>query len=775
MIPARRTATAATVVLATAGGLLTTAATPASAAGCTSPTYTRQFFANTTFSGTPKRTDCDAGVDEYWSGSPATGVPTDNFSVRWTVTRDFGSGGPFSLTVRGQDGMRVYLDGYRKIDLWKGTNTTVSKTVNLTLPAGKHTLRVDYANWSGTAAVKFGYTPITSATYDKVKPLAPTGLAVGYDKVANKAQVTWARNKEMDLAGYRVYRRQAGTGTWVRMTTTTGTSYTDTSLPQTGSAYYYEVRAYDRAGNESYGTADVPVTTVDRTRPGTPVVTYFDYWTGELTQWTSTLKWAANKDTDLAGYRVYRRVEGSTTWTRVAATTALQYDDKTPMTGQTYYYQVRAYDKNGNESWGSTEQGPVPTEDYTPPAAPKLTATGVTDSNNLSWTASADAVKYRVFRRESGGTTFTLLAEVTGTGYTDTSAAYYKAYDYKVSALDALGNASESAVVSSTRSITPPQHVTASTTATDVVLSWSEPAGGDTADYVVRRSAASADGSRTWETITCGNRTTTADAAGNTVYSCTDASGRHGSTYHYTVQRRDTSSRLSLPSQEVTATRPGDETPPPALTGLTAQALEYGVRLGWQPSTASDLAYYEIYMQEEGLSEPQYVTQVDASKTQVTFVQPAEGAQRTYFVVATDRYGNSLTYKDEPDVDDWSVPVASVPVTQLDLRPTSTPPLNSGCRTSAWNAADGVTLEPWCPVTDTTGVAGFHAYRWDRTTSAWVRLTDAVVPKTRDGWRWTDTTAPRGTTVYYMLSIVAADGTETFTDPDYSVSAPTGS
>ncbi|AWT44488.1 MULTISPECIES: PA14 domain-containing protein [Streptomyces] len=771
---ARRTATAASVVLATAGGLITTVAvTPASAATCTSPTYTRQFFANTTFSGTPKRSDCDAGIDEYWSGSPATGVPADNFSVRWTVTRDFGSGGPFSLTVRGQDGMRVYLDGYRKIDLWKGTNTTVSKTVNLTIPAGKHTLRVDYANWTGVAAVKFAYTPITSATYDKVRPLAPTGLAVSYDKVANKAQATWARNKEMDLAGYRVYRRQAGTGTWVRMTTTTGTSYTDTTLPQTGSAYYYEIRALDKAGNESYGTADVPVTTVDRTRPGTPVVTYFDYWTGELTQWTSTLKWAANKDTDLAGYRVYRRVEGSTAWTRVATTSALQYDDKTPMTGQTYYYQVRAYDKNGNESWGSTEQGPVPTKDYTPPAAPKLTATGVTDSNNLSWTASADAVKYRVFRRESGGSTFTQLAEITGTTYTDTSAAYYKAYDYKVSALDALGNASESAVVSSTRSITPPQHVTAGTTATDVVLSWSEPAGGDTADYVVRRSAASADGSRTWETITCGNRTTTADAAGNTVYSCTDASGRHGSTYHYTIQRRDTSGRLSLPSQEVTATRPGDETPPPALTGLTAEALEYGIRLGWQPSTAADLAYYEVYVREGDDSQPQYAAKVDASKTQVTFVQPAEGGELTYFVVATDVYGNSLTYKDDPDVDDWSVPVASVPVTQLDLRPTKSLGLSADCYTLASPGDGGVNVEPWCPYGRPTGVTGYHVYRWDRMAGQWGRLTDAPV-SLKQG-HWTDTTAPTGTTLYYAVAFVAEDGTEFVADIDYSVSPPSGS
>lgn len=773
MISARRTATAASVVLATAGGLLTTAA-PASAAGCTSPVFTRQFYANTAFSGTPKRTDCDSSVNEYWSGSPATGLPADNFGVRWSATRDFGSGGPFSFTVKGQDGMRVYLDGSRKIDLWKGTSSTVSKTVNLTVPAGKHTLRVDYANWTGAAAVTFTYPPITSATWDKVRPLAPTGLAVTYDRTANRAQVTWARNQEMDLAGYRVYRRQAGTGTWVRMTTTTGTSYADTTLPQTGSAYYYEVRAHDKAGNESYGTADMPVTTVDRTRPATPVVTYFDHWTGELTQWSATMQWAANKDTDLAGYRVYRRVEGSGTWTRVATTTARQYDEYVPMTGLTYYYQVRAYDKNGNESYGSAEQGPVPTEDYTPPAAPKLTATGGTDSNTLTWTASADAVTYRVFRRESGGGTLTRLTETTGTSHTDTSAAYGKAYDYKVSALDALGNASESAVVTGTRTITPPQHVTTGTTATDVVLSWSEPAGGDTADYVVRRSAASADGSRTWETVSCGNRTTGTDAAGNTVRSCTDASGRHGSTYHYTIQRRDTSGRLSVPSQEVTATRPGDETPPPAVTGLTGTALEYGIRLDWEPSTAGDLASYEVYVQDDPSYDPSYVTQVDAAATHVTFLQPAEGARRTYFVVAKDRYGNSLTYQDERDVDDWSAPVASVPVTQLDLRPTSSPDATSGCMTSAWNTTGGVTLEPWCPYTDTTGVTGFHAYRWDRATDRWIRLTDTAVPRTRDGWRWTDTAAPTGTTVYYMISLVSADGTETFADMDHSVSAPRG-
>ncbi|MGW2387596.1 PA14 domain-containing protein, partial [Streptomyces sp. NPDC001658] len=133
MNPARRTtgAVAAAVVLTTAGTLLT--ALPAAAATtCTSPVYKRQFFANTTFSGTPKKTDCDNAIDQTWTGAPATGLPKDNFGVRYAVTRDFGSGGPFTLAASGLDGIRVYLDGVRKIDLWKNTSTTVSKTVNVT-------------------------------------------------------------------------------------------------------------------------------------------------------------------------------------------------------------------------------------------------------------------------------------------------------------------------------------------------------------------------------------------------------------------------------------------------------------------------------------------------------------------------------------------------------------------------------------------------------------------------------------------------------------------
>ncbi|SFH24841.1 PA14 domain-containing protein, partial [Streptomyces mirabilis] len=86
----KTTLQATAVVLATTAGVLTTVATPTASAAtsCASPVYKRQFFANTAFSGTPKKTDCDAAVSENWgTKTPASGLPKDNFGVRWTVTR----------------------------------------------------------------------------------------------------------------------------------------------------------------------------------------------------------------------------------------------------------------------------------------------------------------------------------------------------------------------------------------------------------------------------------------------------------------------------------------------------------------------------------------------------------------------------------------------------------------------------------------------------------------------------------------------------------------
>ncbi|MFJ5774920.1 PA14 domain-containing protein [Streptomyces sp. NPDC093094] len=508
--PRRTTAATATaVVLAAAGGLLTSVTVPASAApassaaaGCASPVFERQFFAGTTFSGTPEKTDCDDTIAENWgAGAPASGLPSNRFGVRWSVTRDFGSGGPFTLTASGQDGIRVYLDGALRIDLWKNTSKTVSRTVDVTVPSGEHSLRVDYVNWSGPAAVRFDYTPRTSPAADQVAPLAPAGVAASYDGTAGRASVTWARNGEMDLAGYRVYRRAAEGGDFLPVSGAallTETSFTQ-DLPATGAAYTYQVRAVDLAGNESAGGTGPTVTTADRTAPALTAPTgSHDNWLGVLLEWTAG-------EEDLT-YDVYRASSPDGEFTRLATVRTPGHRDEQAPYGETSYYRVTATDAAGNSTTS-------PVLEFTRPlAVPSMDGTRIADDDSgveVSWTSpAAGPTAFRVYRWnrfDENAVPEPVACEPRRTGSpadlrpryacTDTTAETGVTYWYRVHTVDAQGRESEPSQPSSvtrTDRVAPPAVTGLAYTSTEygTVLSWDESPVADLARYVVHRAPA---------------------------------------------------------------------------------------------------------------------------------------------------------------------------------------------------------------------------------------------------------------------------------------------
>ncbi|MBT2416928.1 cellulose 1,4-beta-cellobiosidase [Streptomyces sp. ISL-22] len=571
MNPARRTTAAAAtaVVLATAGGLLTATAAPASAATtCTSPVFKRQFFANTTFSGTPKKTDCDSAIDQNWgTGAPASGLPTNYFGVRWSVTRDFGSGGPFTLSASGLDGIRVYLDGTRKIDLWKNTSTTVSKTVNLTIPSGTHTLRVDYVNWTGSAKVKFGYVPRTSATVDTVKPLAPTGASVSYDTATGKATIRWAKNKEMDLAGYRVFRRLKGASFGsTPLTTTTATSYTDTALPVTGDTYYYEVRAYDKAGNVSSGTADLAVTTVDRSAPALP--------TGLSTASEAEglrVGWSAVEGA--ASYQVYRAASADGAYNRLGTTSGLSYLDASAVEDTTYYYRVTALDAAGNESpWSAAVTGKR--RDLTPPSA--VTGVTVTPTEygfEVRWDANptADLASYAVRRGELWGDEeeqvcslypgFHVSADTTSYAYTTLPDGEESCFI--VDAIDDAGNSSfqwtgEAQIVTATEFDTTPSVATPEGSPLTLTATGAEGDEGNLLEWhgLGESAPEQAGGFRIyrWNPATSAYEKIAAPASGAVQYF--DTGARRGTTSYYWVTAVADDGTESLPAGDWAVTAP---------------------------------------------------------------------------------------------------------------------------------------------------------------------------------------------------------------------------
>jgi hypothetical protein len=75
------------------------------------------------------------------------------------------------------------------------------------------------------------------------------------------------------------------------------------------------------------------------------------------------LNWSDNGESDLAGYRVYRRQDG-TSYQSIATVRSSAYTDNSVRGGETYHYRVKAYDAAGNHSSASNYATGKPTVAY---------------------------------------------------------------------------------------------------------------------------------------------------------------------------------------------------------------------------------------------------------------------------------------------------------------------------------------------------------------------------------------------------------------------------
>jgi hypothetical protein len=94
---------------------------------------------------------------------------------------------------------------------------------------------------------------ITVFAHDVFPPAAPSGLQAVYSGVGQKPfiDLTWAPNTEPDLAGYNLYRRQAGTpAEKINHELIKVNSFRDNDVAA-GHTYVYAVTAVDLRGNES--------------------------------------------------------------------------------------------------------------------------------------------------------------------------------------------------------------------------------------------------------------------------------------------------------------------------------------------------------------------------------------------------------------------------------------------------------------------------------------------------------------------------------------------
>ena len=498
---------------------------------------------------------------------------------------------------------------------------------------------IKYATVTGTSYTNTSYIENGNTYYYKVRALKSDGtagawssiVAVTYKQTLSAPAVTGGNDSQgrptlkwnalSGAAKYEVYRARSLNGDYIKYSTVTGTSYTNTSYIENGNTYYYKVRALKSDGTAGAWSSVVSVTY--KQTLSAPAVTG-----GNDAQGRPTLKW--NAVTGAAKYEVYRARSKDGTYTKYSTTTGTAYTNSSYLTsGATYYYKVRALDANGNAGPYSAVVSVT--------CRLKLTAPSVTGGNDaqgrptLKWNAVSGAAKYEVYRARSMNGDYVKYSTVTGTSYTNTSyLANGTTYYYKVRALGSDGSYGPYSTPVSVTYKAPfgaPLVTGSKDSQGRPALKWDKVT--DAAKYEVYR-ARSKDG--TYSLMS----TQSATGYTNTSYLA------NGTTYYYKVRALKANGTASAYSSVVTITY-GTVPTPAAPTMRSAKADSAGITVSWD--TAANAVTYNVYRTADaGSSWTQVASSVKGSSYKDTTVQ--KGVKYGYKVrgVAADGKTLSRTY-----------------------------------------------------------------------------------------------------------------------------------
>ena len=568
------------------------------------------------------------------------------------------------------------------------------------------------AQWNAIDVKEYN-DPLLSAniTFAGSGPAAPT--VTGGNDSQGRPTLKW--NAVTGAAKYEVYRARSRSGEYIKYSTVTGTSYTNTSYIENGNTYYYKVRALDANGRAGAWSSIVSVT-YRAASTGTlsaPTVT-----AGTDSQGHPTLKW--NAVTGAAKYEVYRSYSENGPYTKYSTVTGTTYTNTAYLeNGTTYYYRVRALNSSGVAGAYSSVVYVTYKQTLSAP-----TVTGGNDSQGrptLKWDKVAGAAKYEVYRARSMNGDYIKYSTVTGTSYTNTS--YIEngnTYYYKVRALKSDGTAGAwSSIVSvtyraaSTGTLPAPTVTGGNDAQGRPTLTWKVVTGA--AKYEVYRAR-----SRSGEYIKYS--TVTGTSYTNTSYI------EDGNTYYYKVRALKSDGTAGAWSSIVSVTYRAASTgtlSAPAVTG--GNDSQGRPTLKWK--AVSGAAKYEIYRSysRDG-SYSKYSTQTSTAYTNSSYL--TSGTTYYYKVRALDANGNAGPYS------------AAVSVTcRLKLTaPSVTGGKDSqGRPTLKWNAV--------------SGAAKYEVYRSTSRSGTYTKYS------TQTSTSYTNSSyLTSGNTYYYKVRALGSDG-----------------
>ena len=545
-------------------------------------------------------------------GNDAQGRPT----LKWNAVT--GAAKYEVYRARSKDG------DYIKYSTVTGTSYTNTSYIE---DGNTYCYKVRALDANGTAGA---WSSIVSVTYRAASTgtlSAPT--VTGGNDAQGRPTLKW--NAVSGAAKYEVYRARSKDGDYIKYSTVTGTSYTNTSYIEDGNTYYYKVRALDANGTAGAWSSIVPVTyrTASTGTLSAPTVTG-----GNDAQGRPTLKW--NAVSGAAKYEVYRARSKDGDYIKYSTVTGTSYTNTSYIEdGNTYYYKVRALDANGTAgAWSSIVSVTYRAVSTGTLSAP--TVTGGTDSQGrptLKWNAVTGAAKYEVYRSYSRDGSYSKYSTQTSTGYTNSSyLTSGTTYYYKVRALKSDGTAGPySAVVSVTcrLKLTAPSVTGGNDSQGRPTLKWNAVTGA--AKYEVYRSASRSGTYTKYSTQTSTSYT-------NSSYLTS------GTTYYYKVRALGSDGSYGPYSSVVSVTyRATSSAVPAEVTMGKATAQGSYITVTWDK--AANAASYRVYRRVNNSSDWNVVAS-SVSGTSYTDWNVEPGVRYTYTVrgVAADGQTLSKTY-----------------------------------------------------------------------------------------------------------------------------------
>jgi len=357
-------------------------------------------------------TRVDATVNFNWgSGSPDPSIGADTFSVRWTGQVEPLYSETYTFYTTSDDGVRLWVDSQLVVDSWIDQGPTEhSGTIALTAGV-KYDIQMDYYENGGGAVAELRWSSASQAKeiipqsqlFDSAGPQPPgqastPSPANSATDVTTTADLSWTAGT--NATSHDVYFGTSSPGAFQGNQTATtfepGTLTNDTT-------YYWRIDEVNAAGTTT-GSVWNFTTEVGGSPPGqasnpsppdsaTSVSITADLsWTSGAGATAHDMYFGTTSPGDFQGY-----MTGST------------YDPGTMSYDTTYYWRVYEFNEYGSNPgvvWSfTTEAASQPPAQATNPN-PADSATGVSTTADLSWTAGSGATSHDVYFGTSSPGTF---------------------------------------------------------------------------------------------------------------------------------------------------------------------------------------------------------------------------------------------------------------------------------------------------------------------------------------------------------------------------------